>query len=82
MGMWMLAFNVTYFEDKRVCQPRCHSHAVAFLNSHCHSGCDASQTLRAMHANMLCSRDIPNGGLRYLPSGPGHASFDAMRVLV
>lgn len=83
MGLWMLAFNVTFFEDKRICQPRCHTHAIGFLDNSCQAGCDASQSLRSIHANILCTRDLPNGGpLRYLPSGNGHSSFDAMRVLV
>eukprot|EP00892_Ulva_mutabilis_P001051 jgi/Ulvmu1/10947/UM007_0126.1 len=83
MGLWMLAFNVTYFEDKRICQAKCHSHAIGFIDPACQGGCDASASLHAFHDNFLCTRDVPNGGpLRYLPSGPGHASFDAMRVLV
>lgn len=75
MGLWMLAFNVTFFEDLRLCTPECHNDAVAFISHTCTTdeACDWAAHVQDMHSNYKCSDGIStNSSLKFLPPWPGH----------
>jgi hypothetical protein len=71
----MLAFNVTFFEDLRLCTPKCHNDAVAFISHTCATddSCDWSAHIQDMHSNFHCSNGVDDSStLKFLPSWPGH----------
>jgi hypothetical protein len=83
MGLWMLAFNVTFFEDMRLCMPRCKRNAVAVLKNKCSGLCSPAKIMRFMHQMHTCHgapEHFLNGSLPYESSYPGH-NFDRMHAL-
>jgi hypothetical protein len=81
LGLWMLAFNVTFFEDMRLCTNRCHPYAVGFLNNYCSGLCDPINDMYRYHQSFMCRRKIPEKAiLKWLPSFEDHEQFDAMKV--
>ena len=40
MGQWLTAFNVSFFDDRRMCTSSCVSNSVALQNTRCSGLCD------------------------------------------
>jgi hypothetical protein len=55
VGMWMLVFNSTFFEDRRLCNPRCDRSAIAVLSAACQGLCHSPSDMRALHAEPSCT---------------------------
>ena len=80
IGLWMLAFNVAFFEDMRLCMPRCRVHAVAVLQNECSGLCSPVSDMHSMHGRRNCQLELAdNATLAYAPSYPGH-NFDGMQI--
>lgn len=79
VGLWLLASNVTHFEDMRLCSPRCTPASVGVLRNECAGLCDPLAELPALHANTTCSAP-PGPLLRYHASHPEHKAFESMWV--
>jgi len=63
MGLWMIAHNVTYFDDRRLCATDCHSSA-AFVavkghGRYCDGLNESSIQLHALHATPECRAAPP-----------------------
>lgn len=82
LGAWLLAFNVTFFEDTRLCAPPlCRPAAVAFQQLHCGGLCEPLVELRELHTRKGCTRPFDDDASpRYIPSQSGGGAFDAMAV--
>lgn len=81
LGVWLLAFNVTFFEDTRLCEPLCRPAAVAFQDLACRGLCSPVPDMLSMHKRKGCSAPPdPGAPVRYLPSQSGSGVFDAMQV--
>lgn len=75
MGLWMLAFHVAFLEDLRLCSPKCHANAVAFISHTCATSpaCDWQAHVQELHGNLKCSIGIATDyWLPFLPPWPGH----------
>lgn len=71
----MRAFNVTFFEDLRMCTPKCHGDALAFVSHTCatDASCDWAAHIQGLHSNFKCSNGVAaNSSLQFLPPWPGH----------
>jgi hypothetical protein len=75
----MLAFNVTFFEDMRLCHPKCHPYAIGFLDNgrSCSGLCDPVPDMYEMEKNYFCRRR-GKSPLPYMPSAHGH--FDVSTI--
>jgi Galactosyltransferase len=79
-GLWMLAFNVTFFEDMRLCSPKCHPHAVAFLDNNCSGLCNPVNDMYRLSKMYFCHRPIAAGSrLSFMPSSPTRNRFDILK---
>jgi hypothetical protein len=59
--MWMLLFNATFFEDRRLCNPYCDKSAIAVLSAACQGLCNSPSDMRALHAQERCTDDFAPG---------------------
>lgn len=66
IGSWMLAFNVTHYDDRRLCETNCtESSLAAYDIPVCAGLCDAAAQLPSLHASAACRLPAtpPTGGL-------------------
>ena len=72
VGLWMLLFNSTFFEDRRLCHPNCDRSAIAVLSAACQGLCDSPRDMRSLHAQPLCtdSRPAVAGSAGGAPASP------------
>lgn len=66
VGGWMLAFNVTHYDDRRLCTPSCSPSSLAVYDIPACAGlCDPSRQLPLLHATPSCRSPTltPTGGL-------------------
>ena len=55
IGSWLLAFNASHFDDRRLCEPACSATSLAVYDiPKCAGLCDAASQLPAMHATAEC----------------------------
>jgi hypothetical protein len=54
VGAWMLLFNATFFEDRRLCHSACDFSAVAVLYAGCTGLCKPVTEMRALHKQQRC----------------------------
>lgn len=58
MGMWMAAFNVTLYDDLRLCTTTCTGTSVAVQNQLLCTGCDPKPVFEGFMSNSECQRTI------------------------
>ena len=66
IGAWLLAFNSTHYDDRRLCETNCTATAVAVYDMPVCAGlCDAAAQLPLLHASPACSTPAvdPTGAL-------------------
>jgi hypothetical protein len=55
IGAWMLALNMSHFDDRRLCQPGCSHHSIGVYDFPACAGlCDPMASLPALHDSPLC----------------------------
>lgn len=60
VGSWMLAFNVSHFDDRRMCSPSCEPNAVAVYDfPKCAGLCDSVEALPKLHRDEACRSEEP-----------------------
>eukprot|EP00210_Caulerpa_lentillifera_P005805 g5551.t1 len=59
VGSWMLAFNVTHFDDRRLCTKTCGPYTLAVFNNVCAGLCAPQKDLVKLHSSESC-RESPN----------------------
>ena len=57
VGSWMLAFNVTHYDDRRLCEPACSDTSVVVYDMpKCAGLCDPISSLPALVKDADCTR--------------------------
>ncbi|GLC41799.1 hypothetical protein PLESTM_001240900 [Pleodorina starrii] len=79
VGAWMLAHDVVYFEDMRLCSPECHKAAMVVARTECAGLCAPLEDLYALHRNESCQAPHTSP-LPYMPSYPEHVAFEKLWV--
>jgi hypothetical protein len=70
IGSWLLAFNATHYDDRRLCAVNCTAASIAVYDIPVCAGlCDAAVQLPQLHASPACHLPAtsPTGGLPLLP---------------
>lgn len=71
LGLWMLALNMTHYDDRRLCSPACTNASVAVYDyPRCAGLCAPADDLPRLHASPECQAPAlgPGGALPMLPS--------------
>lgn len=55
VGIWMAAFNVTYFDDRRLCAEACTGTSVVLHDVDMCTSCDPRPFLEHHKSNRMCS---------------------------
>ena len=55
VGMWMLMFNSTFFEDRRLCHRVCDRSAIAVMTPACQGLCNPLEDMRSCHQKPACT---------------------------
>lgn len=79
VGVWMIAHNVTHFEDMRLCAEGCSDAAIGVLRKSCMGLCNPTKDMLLIHRANHCQTEAVDP-LPYLPSYPDHVAFESMRV--
>ncbi|GLC41801.1 hypothetical protein PLESTB_001700800 [Pleodorina starrii] len=79
VGAWMLAHDVVFFEDTRLCSRECHPSALVVVESYCAGLCAPVEDMLTVHRNDAC-RTPHASPLPYTPAHPDHAAFDRLWV--
>ncbi len=53
LGVWMLAFNATYLDDRRLCETYCGPNSVAVLQGPCGGLCDVERDMHILHVCVI-----------------------------
>eukprot|EP01025_Chloroclados_australasicus_P023180 TRINITY_DN23582_c0_g1_i6.p2 TRINITY_DN23582_c0_g1~~TRINITY_DN23582_c0_g1_i6.p2 ORF type:complete len:147 (-),score=11.52 TRINITY_DN23582_c0_g1_i6:512-952(-) len=60
LGSWMMALNVTHYDDRRLCSPHCSENSLAVYDiPKCAGLCDAGVELFELHQQPSCT-DVPS----------------------
>ena len=74
----MLAFNVTHYDDRRLCEPSCSPTSIGVYDMpRCAGLCDPISALPALHASEACQPDAH----AELPMLPGYFKFPANNAM-
>lgn len=71
IGSWMLAFNTTPYDDRRMCETSCTASSLAVYDMpRCAGLCDPAAQLPVLHASPACQTPAlgPSGVLPLLPT--------------
>lgn len=69
IGSWLLAFNTTHYDDRRLCETQCSETSLGVYDfPQCAGLCDAAAQLPELHASPACQlpATTPTGGLPLL----------------
>ncbi|PSC68247.1 putative glucan 1,3-alpha-glucosidase [Micractinium conductrix] len=77
IGAWMLAFNTTPFDDRRMCEPACSNSSIAVYDfPKCAGLCEPAEQLLQLHASPACHAPALDAEGQ-LPRLPPILRFDA-----
>ena len=68
VGSWMLAFNTTHMDDRRLCMTSCEPPTIAVYDMpKCAGLCDPVKSLPELHASAACSDPAVHADAAELP---------------